>query len=293
MTHKFVILLAAGGLLALAAWQAPRLMEPAPPEKIMVPEGGVSVPMLDFGGRPVVEARINGKGPYQFILDTGAEEIDIDSTLADDLASPGSTVGRLFGEARLEELAVGAAVLQGVAVRRAPMLAALGGTNSPRGVLSASYFPGYLVVFDYPAKKIIIRQGSLPPGDDRRVFQYTAGDVLPRVPVRIAGHEFRLHVDSGAPSGLTVPTKFSDEIPLTEKPREVGHFRTPGGEFPVLAGTVNGPITLGEYKLEIAQINFSDVKPGPGPAVGNMGYQVLRDFIVTLDSKNHRIRFER
>lgn len=292
MNHKFPILLAAGGMIALAAWQGPRLMEPSLPEKITVPEGGTSVPMLDVGGRPVVEVRINGKGPFPFILDTGADETDVEGSLINALALPGTRAGLVTGGARIEDLTLGAAVLHGVTVARAPMLAALGGTNPPRGVLSASYFPGYLVVLDYPAQKITIRQGSLPPADDRHIFQYTAADVLPRAPVRIAGQEFRVHVDSGSPAGLTVPMKFSEQVPLTDKPKEVARFQTPGGEFPVWAGTVNGPITLGDYKLEIAQVNFSDVKPGPGPAVGNMGYQVLRGFIVTLDSKNHRLKFE-
>ncbi len=37
---------------------------PPGPEAIEVPAQGVSLPMLDFGGRPVVNIKINGKGPY-------------------------------------------------------------------------------------------------------------------------------------------------------------------------------------------------------------------------------------
>jgi Retroviral aspartyl protease len=42
------------------------------PAGIEVPKDGVTIPMQDMGGRPVVEIKINGKGPYRFILDTGA-----------------------------------------------------------------------------------------------------------------------------------------------------------------------------------------------------------------------------
>lgn len=38
------------------------------------------------------------------------------------------------------------------------------------------------------------------------------------------------------------------------------------------------------------EVRFSDARPGP--AVGNIGYDVLRDFVVTLDSKNRRIRLD-
>ncbi len=40
------------------------------PANIEVPQNGVTIPMQDMGGRPVVELKINGKGPYRFILDT-------------------------------------------------------------------------------------------------------------------------------------------------------------------------------------------------------------------------------
>jgi predicted aspartyl protease len=54
--------------------------------KIEVPAEGASVQMLDIGGRPVVEVKINGKGPFPFILDTGAMFTVIDSSLSDELS---------------------------------------------------------------------------------------------------------------------------------------------------------------------------------------------------------------
>jgi hypothetical protein len=55
---------------------------------------------------------------------------------------------------------------------------------------------------------------------------------------------------------------------------------------------VKGTIELGKYKLDLAEVRFSDARPGPGPAAGNVGYEVLCGFIVTLDSKNHRIKLD-
>jgi hypothetical protein len=263
-----------------------------PPEKIEVPDGGVTVPMLDVGGRPMVLVTLNGKGPYPLILDTGASVIDIDSGLVADMALPG-VPGAPEGVARVEELAVGGAVLCGVVVGPAPMMAALGGSNPPRGVLGASSFPGYLVTLNYPAKTVTIRKGSLPPPDDRRIFQYAAEDILPRVPIRIGGHEFRPHVDSGSPGSLVLPVSYSSDLPLTTKPVEIGRARTVAGEFPILSADIAVPIELGEYKLDLKQIRFSDLRPGPEAPVGNIGFQVLRDFIVTMDSKNRRLKFER
>src|SRR4051794_5882279 len=66
--------------------------------RIEVPAKGAAVPMLDIGGRPVVEVKINGKGPFPFILDTGATDTVIDSDLNEEL-SLGDTI---------KELAIGA-----------------------------------------------------------------------------------------------------------------------------------------------------------------------------------------
>jgi len=66
-----------------------------------------------------------------------------------------------------------------------------------------------------------------------------------------------------------------------------------GGEFPVSIARLNGTIELGKYKLDLDDVRFSDARPGPGPAVGNIGYDILRHFVVTLDSKNRRIQLDR
>ena len=63
--------------------------------------------------------------------------------------------------------------------------------------------------------------------------------------------------------------------------------------YPITKARVDGPITLGGYTLVLPDVSFTDVKPGFGPARGNLGYQVLRDFVVTLDSRNRLIRLSR
>ena len=55
---------------------------------------------------------------------------------------------------------------------------------------------------------------------------------------------------------------------------------------------VKGSIELGQFKLDLEAVLFSDVNPIPGTPTGNIGFQVLQKFIVTMDSKNRRMRFE-
>lgn len=254
--------------------------------------------MLDIGGRPVAEVRINGKGPYRFIVDTGAHVTVIDKTLADELllnevrsatVPEGEVPGAVI---RAKEIRLGTAVLKDVTVITAPLSAMFSGGEAPRGVLGAASFPGHLLILDYPGKRIAIRKGTLPAADGRTTFEYSANALLPMVPVRVAGVETRVDLDSGSPMGLTLPVKFLTQVRLASEPKEVGRARTPGGEFPISTAKVDGMIEIGQYRLDPAEVSFSDVAPGREPPNGNIGYQVLRGFKVTFDSVNRRIRLE-
>ena len=92
---------------SLAFAQHPPVATP-PPDNISVPAAGESVPMLNFGGRPVVEVMINNKGPYRFIFDTGASVSVIDTSVAAELS---------LGDApKIQELRIGNVVIHDLAV---------------------------------------------------------------------------------------------------------------------------------------------------------------------------------
>ena len=268
------------------------------PSGIEVPPNGVTVPMQGMEGRPIVELKINGRGPYRFILDTGAVTTVVSDELSRELSlTPPAGVqvasvglGPAPAIVLIHDVRIGDAVLEDMIAAVMPLGGLLKGENAPRGVLSAACFPGYLLTYNYPAKQILIKKGALASADSKSIFQYTEDQVLPTVQVRIAGHDTMVHVDTGSAFGLTLPVKFLAELPPASQPKEAGTVRTGGGEFPVSIARVNGTIELGKYRLTLDEVRFSDARPGP--AVGNIGYDVLRDFVVTLDSKNRRIRLD-
>src|SRR5581483_6320168 len=89
---------------------------PAEPERagssetqINLPAKGATFPMLSAGGRPAANVRINGKGPFLFIIDTGATRTVIDPSLAGELSLDDDGGGTIIkqlevGDVTLREL---------------------------------------------------------------------------------------------------------------------------------------------------------------------------------------------
>jgi len=252
---------------------------------VIVPPHGDSVPMLDFGGRPVVEVMINGKGPYRFILDTGASASVIDSSVAAEIA--------IEDRQNIQEIRIGAVSIRDLEAAVFPLSEMFGGGNAPRGVLSASAFPGTLVSFDYPAKRISFRKGILAEANAVTIFDYDGAD-LPSVPVKAANHEITIHLDTGAPYAVAFPTKYMKELPLARPPVQKGNVKSHGGPIPIFVAALDGDVSIGQFKLSTHEVHFTDVVPFHNvEPKGQLGGEALRDFIVTLDSVNHRVQFQR
>jgi hypothetical protein len=253
---------------------------------VSVPAQGAAFPMFDFGGRPVVETTINGKGPFRLILDTGASVTVLDTTLATELGLAGTN-------AEVDELRIGPIVLARLDVYVAPISRIMRGDDVPRGVLSASAFPGHLVTFDYPARRVSVQRGALPQADGRTVFSYK-GDDLPAVTVKVAGREISVHLDTGAPYALALPTRFLKVLPLEGEPVQKGTARTHAGAVPIFEATVQGDVVLGDFNLPVRTLRFTDVVPDPHARPrGQVGGEALKDFVLTLDASNERLKLAR
>lgn len=241
----------------------------------------VTVPMLETGGRPVIEVKINGGAPERLIFDTGASNTFLDPSL----------LGGATGPVTLTSLEIGSLKFTNVGVRSGALLSGAP-ADFPKGVLSAAQFPGYLVTFDFPAKTITIAKGALAAADGKHIFQYGADQVLPAAPIRVAGKEYVIHVDTGSPSGVMLPLRYSKDVPLEGEMRLAGKARTGTGEYEMFVATVKGDIALGAFPIAGKEVRFSDLRPGPEPGIGNMGSQLLKAFRLTVDSANRRLRFE-
>lgn len=318
MTSRSILPLLASGVVAVAGLPGGGAAaegddyEVFPPARVVLTGNELVLPLETWGGRPLLDVFLDGRGPYPFILDTGASSGVVSAALATSLGlvevkkvtvmSPGSetpltaTIVRAkearIGAMTLHDLPLGAMDLSGVF--GAPAEADVNGFSpqgrTPVGVLSASAFPGHLVTFDFARSRLRFEPGALPAADARRVFAYgedPALPPLPLVPLRIGEAEFLAVLDTGAPHVLLLPDEAESRIPLRSTPEVADSGRTVDQVLHVRRSRVRGTMTVGVYSWEDPEVHFSRL---PLP---NIGLGALKAFEFTLDGTNRRFRLIR
>jgi len=166
-------------LTARTAWTDPpvrvRRMGPPPRpfERAEMPGSSTEVPMTGER-RVLVEVRIDGKGPYRFVLDTRAAGGGrIRPELATQLGlkvvgqavtgDPSGKNRRTVDIVEAGSLAVGDLTVTGVKLAVGVLPPAPGRPETELdGILGVGLFADHLLTLDYPARKVRIEKGSLP-----------------------------------------------------------------------------------------------------------------------------------
>lgn len=256
--------------------------------------GTVTVPMELSVKKAVVDVKINGKGPFKFILDTGAGGTVMDQSLATELAleqdgkaTAGDFVdprGIKANRNRIRTLEIGGATFNdfiALSWDRSPLYQAGG----PRGVLGMPLFRKLLLTIDYPGSKISIENGKLKKGSDVVEYQSSEFDLF-GIPMKIGLTAYVATLDTGSPGGLSFPNSYMDKLPLEDKPRVVGRAKTIGGETVLYGAKLKETVSFGGHSFETPDIVFFDRL-----AHLNIGYGLLNQFAVTIDQQNMLIRF--
>jgi hypothetical protein len=268
------------------------------PAKIVLASNDVAVPMQIQSRIPVVEATINGKGPFRFFIDTGAGATVLNDDLVKELQLPviGSTrigdpsdpQGIAASNVSVDALEIGGASFRNFTAvswdRSKPRPG-----DAPRGVLGIPLFVDLLLTLDYPAKKVVIGRGALSAANGRDIVNFKHGEAnLFSVPITVSGVETQATLDSGGGgSGLGFPTDYMKKLPLISKPVEVGRGRMAGGEVVIYAAKLKGSVKVGDHVFEEPTVHFN----GRLRHI-NLGSELLSKFSVTIDQKNQRIRFK-
>jgi CubicO group peptidase (beta-lactamase class C family) len=268
------------------------------PERTSVPAAGVEVEMGRILHLPAVNVMINGQGPFRFALDTGAAgSARIDSAVAAKLglekigqARSGDPSGlnmHVMDLVRIGTLEIGGARFEG-------MSAAVHSSNERRlaeeadGILGFALFKNCLLTLDYPANRLRVDRGELPAPNGGDVIAFTSEQGIPLVRLRVDSLTVDAHVDAGSMGGLSLPIALAEKLPLASPLRTVGRGRTVSNEFEIKAAELNGTASLGGQEFSHPTIDFQPIFP-----FANVGSRVLRDFRVTFDQKNGRMRLTR
>jgi hypothetical protein len=186
---------------------------------------------------------------------------------------------------RVEKLEIGGLTVEGMMGVFADVSSVLKKAPGTQGVLSVSIFQGLLITYNYPEKKIEFRRGALPAKNDESIWGWSAGQ-LPSFTADVAGQSVRMDLDTGSARGFVIDAAIAKNLEWLEAPSEGAKVRTVEVETKSLTGRMKGVIRVGKFSFEDPRLSYHD-------GFNNVGSAVLKDFVVTLDPKNHRLELKR
>jgi len=284
MNTRSLALFLAAAAIATAASAADLPPVLAPPARVEVPSGGAEVPLFRAHRLAVIEARVDGKGPFRFVVDWGANVFAVSPRLSRTagLAETGRD-GRGNPTSRVGTLEIGGARFSGLTAAVDPFFDGEG----EDGVLGLNVFRDVVNVIDYPAGRFRIEEGALPAADGKSTFAYEAdGEEQMTIPIEVAGRPFRAVLDTGASQGLLLPEalegKFRYASPLTASPTPARGPQTRA--YGRKEGVLEGALAIGSRRF-------------PNPPVMTdpsrlflVGGPILEKFEIALDQRNRRVR---
>ncbi|TFW15871.1 hypothetical protein E4L96_17325 [Massilia arenosa] len=293
-------------LLTVSAWSTPASVEAsafARPAWKANASPTVTVP-ITIGKRLLINATIDGKGPFPFVLDTGGQAI-LTKKAAAALGLTGKQAGELSGvggasvstaSAMVRDLNIGGAALHDVPFLIFPMppsFSANGDGPEVAGVLGLEVFEQFAVRFDFPRGTATLTplatyRGELD-GAVKVPLRFT--EDVPLVAGAINGSAGWFAVDTGNNSTFTVQGKFARAHGLDkafEGGRKITVKSGVGSQATHYAGQL-ARVELGSIAFENLEAAVAYDEAGPFSSTSeaaNLGLRQLKDYIVTFDYRN-------
>lgn len=259
----------------------------SPPARVIL-DAPVTVPFVEGDSLPIVEVRVNGRGPFRFGIETGANFVVITPAVASTLALERTGGPDDTPSYRLESIEIGGARFEGI-----PVGAMRFAQTTIDGVLGLPLYRGLLLTLDYPARQARFEHGTLPEPDGASVLPLAHAGPFWSVPVAVAGLPHQAIIDTRSTGGFGFTPQSAAAVPFEGELQVVGRARGAAiAETVVKSGRVKGDITLGRYTFPSPAVSVRELPPG-FPVNPLMGNRVLQNFVVTLDQRSARVRFAR
>jgi len=255
-------------------------------------------PLHMRGLMPVVEVKVNGRGPFVFMIDTGAGmQADVDTSVAEELGlqltgraingDPSGENDREVATVRIDSITLAGVEFRNVtAVVRPQRLT----KDYPdvHGILGFALFTDYLLTLDYPAMQVRLARGALPVANGADVLSFELENRIPIIDLTIGRIHVPAHVDSGNfVAGFILPEEIVEQLQLGSDAVTVGGARSVTNRIQLKQVQLRDTIRLGSFAYPQPTVAF------PALSDSNIGFNVLRDFVVTFDQTNRRMKLQR
>jgi hypothetical protein len=145
------------------------------------PAKAVTVPFeLLRSGHMAVQVKVNGKGPYRLIFDTGAPVTLLNNKVAKEagllkgVATPAFTIFGAIGDVKVRSLEVGGLEARDTSaiVMDHPVVELMAKKLGPLdGIVGFPFFARYKVTLDYKARTLTFAAGTYRPGDPIKALE--------------------------------------------------------------------------------------------------------------------------
>jgi hypothetical protein len=181
MKTAFTSLLLTGLIGFAPAFAAPPDKDPPAKEPLKKNEKPIVVPFELLKSRHIaIQVKINDKGPYRVIFDTGAPTNLINNKIAKEAGildknkkEPGGFFGASMGAKTIKKFELGGVVLEGMQtmVMDHPTVAAIAEAVGPvEGLIGYPFFGRYKMTIDYEKKELTLTPNGYEPGDTMQMM---------------------------------------------------------------------------------------------------------------------------
>ena len=268
-----------------------------------------TVPFVLVKNQIIVEATVNGKGPYSFIVDTGVTPSVIDRAAAEgagvaiDTSRSGEASGAGSSTMTVQRAPIRELMLSGVIFRDLDALAADLTRLSTRlgqplhGILGDNFFEGRVVTIDYANQRMTIarRAQPLPPGVIELPFTTAKDDIIPIIQdFEVNGRRIPVSLDTGSSLAVELYPAAVGRLVLTAVAEKAtgGSITGARGDAAVRKAKLD-TLTIAGIPMKDVDVTFSSRSDHGSERLGNIGNALLRNFVVTFDYSTKRVRMEK
>ena len=161
------------------------------------------------------------------------------------------------------------------------------------GVIGMGVFKDCLLTLDYPASKLTLTRGELPPANGQDILDFTQprqASSIPVIAVEMCGEPAEFALDSGMGGCWAAFTKeIADRCTYAYGPVNGPKRRMVDREIDTRVARLNGRMKFGAYTVEQPH----GVVSSDADRHSVIGSRILESFAITLDQQNSRVRFTR